>query len=395
MTEEIKQEPEAQEEATEEDVAKSVREAVKKSSSEAVDEIKAEVKTWMMEQKDLMEKKAGIYNGEVKDKRAGINQYLRKMASALVNQDIATLKEMTTDATASPFAGFVVDSELSAEIRHLMTEYGVAMREMNTVQLTKGSYDANALVTDVTVNWVDEAGAIGSTQAVLGQEELKLKKLAAIVTLTRELLDDQEIDLFSFIGGRVAEGFAKEIDTQFFAGDGTVFTGVLNNANVNTVTLSGATIAGMDADDLLDMEDATPQGALANGKFYMHRTIKNIVRKLKDNDGQYIYQRPSEGGPATIWGYPVVLVEAMPGIADDDAETAFVIFGDLKKATILGFQGAIVADRFNAGVIRNVAGNADINLITTDREAIRWIQRIGYITILPKAVTVLKTGAES
>ena len=105
-----------------------------------------------------------------------------------------------------------------------------------------------------------------------------------------------------------------------------------------------------------------------------------------------IFQALSVAGPATIWGRPVVLVESLPAITDTAADTAFVLFGDLKKSSIFGYKGAVSADRFNAGVVRNVADNADINLITTDREAIRWIERVGCLHILPNAVTVLKTA---
>lgn len=386
---------EVEEEVEEEDVVKSVKSLVEETTKESLSEIKDEVKSWLKEQTEAKEKQIGLYNPEVKRERKATNEYLRKMCSALLSGDHATLKEMSTDSDSTPYAGYAVDSELSAEIRHLVTEYGVAMREMNSVQLTKNSYDANTLVTDVSVYWVDEGGTISSTQVVLGQEELKLKKLAAIVTLTRELLEDEEIDLVSFVGGRIAEGFAREIDEQFLTGDGTTFTGALNNASTNTVTITGTSIETLDADDLLDMEDETPQGALSNAKFLMHRTIKNIVRKLKDEDGQYIYQRPSEGGPATIWGYPIVLSEVMPSITDDAADTPFILFGDFKKACLVGYKGSLVADRFNAGVTGDVAGTGTINLITTDREAIRWVQRIGYITILPSALTVLKTAATS
>jgi HK97 family phage major capsid protein len=106
-----------------------------------------------------------------------------------------------------------------------------------------------------------------------------------------------------------------------------------------------------------------------------------------------IYQNPGQGLPATLWNKPVVLVEGMPTSAQTAVSTSFVLFGDLKKTTILGYKGAISADRFNAGVVRNVADSGDINLITSDREAIRWVERVGYIAILPTAVTRLKTAA--
>lgn len=346
-----------------------------------------------------MEKKAGVYHPDLRGKRKQMSDHMREFAGALLGGDETKLKEMTSDQTGSPFAGYTVDSELSAEIRHLITEYGVARREMMAIPLTKGSYKANNLATDITVYWVDEGSVINSSQVVLGQEELTLKKLGVIVTLTAELLEDTEIDFVSFLASRVAEGFAQAEDEAFFKGDGTSsfgsFTGLLNATDVNEVTLTGTTFASMDAEDLLDMVDETPSGALANAKYYYHRTIKSIIRKLNDNEGAYIYQAPSAQGPATVWGYPEVLVEAMPDKNDTAADTSFVLFGDLRKTAILGFNSAIKASRFNAGVVRNVADDSDINLITTDREAIRWTERVGYIRIIPTAVTKLTTAAAS
>lgn len=362
--------------------------------------LKSEIKSYLDEQKTLMEQKAGIYHTEVKGKRKELSNRLRDITKALLAGDDAKLKEMTTDASGSPYAGYTVDTELSAEIRYLITQYGVARREMTALPLSKGSYKANDLATDVTVYWVDEGAVISSTQAVLGQEELTLKKLGAIVTLTAELLEDTEIDFISFLASRVAEGLAKAEDLSFFKGDGTStyggYTGLLKATDVNEVILAGTTFASLDADDLLDMVDATPSGALANAKFYYHRTIKSIIRKLKGTDGQYVYQAPSQSGPATVWGYPEVLVEAMPKKTDTAADTSFVLFGDLRLACIFGYKSSgLVASRFNAGTVRNVAANADINLITSDREAVRWTERVGYVRIIPKAVTKLTTAEVS
>jgi len=121
----------------------------------------------------------------------------------------------------------------------------------------------------------------------------------------------------------------------------------------------------------------------------------SIVRKLKDDNGQYIYQRPSESGPGTIWGKPVVEVEAMPTSVDSAPSKSFVLYGDLKKAAIFGYKGTIRAKMFDAGTVRNVADTDDINLITSDRMAVRFIERVGYTLVLTNAVTKLETGAAS
>jgi len=368
-------------------------------------DVLADVQKYIDAQKDAIAKSQGVYaidaDQDKMAKRKALSTKLRHSLKYLIGDsfDALLVKEMTTDSSGTPYAGYITDDLLSAEIRHLTTEYGVAAREFTTVAFREKSYTANNLATDVSTFWVDEAGSIASTEAVLGKATLELKKLAAIVTLTRELLSEGEIDFVSFLGSRVAEGFAFQEDKAFFRGDGTStfggFTGLLLNANTNNVAMASTKTAFSDltADLLLSMIDATPQGALANGKFYAHRTIRSVLRKLKGSDGHYIYQEASMGSPATVWGRPFVEVEAMPAIGATAVSTAFVLFGDLKKATIRGTRGGIITDRFNAGTVRNVAANADLNLITTDREAVRWISQVGYIAIIPTAVTRLTTAA--
>lgn len=388
------------EEAAAEGVEKGIKALFSKEGARIEKSLKDEITAFLDQHKALAQAKAGVYHPDVAEKRKALNSELRDITKALLMNDDAKLKEMTTDASGSPYAGYTVDSELSAEIRHLMTEFGVARREMSTVALTKGDYKANNLVTDVTVYWVDEGAVVGSTQAVLGQETLTLKKLGAIVTMTNELLSDTEIDLMAFVASRVAEQLAKAEDLAFFDGDGTAasggFTGLLRSSAVNTVTMAtttGNAFNKLTADDLLDMVDATPAGALPNSKYYYHRTIKSVIRKLKDLENNYIYQAPSAQGPATVWGYPEVLVEAFPKRTDTALSKAFVLFGDLRQACIFGYKGGLEFARFDAGTVRNVANNADINLITTDRQAVRWTERVGYIRIVPTAVTRLRTAA--
>jgi len=377
-----------------------VKGAIKADLDTAVAGIKSDIEAYMKSQKEAIQSKAGAYADEVQAKRAKMNTYLKDFSRALLDQNDVKAKEMTTDKTGSPYAGYVVDSELSAEIRHLVTEYGVARREFFTTPLSKNAYEANALATDVSVAWVAEGNAIGSTQIILSQEELKLKKLGAIVALTRELIEDQEVDLFSFIATRVAEALAKAEDQAFFVGEGSgdttngEFKGLCFETTIPEVDI--ATPSALTVEKLYDLMDMLPESAQAGAKFYMHRTWRSKARLLKDGDGRYVYADPiNNAGLATLLGKPLVTVEVMPTYSATGAGDTVMLYGDLKKTTILGYKNAISAERFNAGIIRNVAGNADINLITTDREAIRWITRVGFLTILPTACVRLEVQAGS
>ncbi len=348
---------------------------LKKELSEGVEAFKAE-------QKELALKNVGTGEKSVKEARSKMNSYLRNLSKSVLAGDVASLKELTTGGAGAD----IVDSELSAEIRHLMTEFGVARREFFTTQLSKNAYDANALTTDVAISWVDEAGVIPTVSVTLTQTELKLKKLAAIAVMSRELLEDEEIDLIAFIAGRVAEGFAKAEDQAFFNGGGTgadgSFTGLLQNTDIEEIEfVDKATIT---VEKIYEMIDTLPAGAHGGAKFYFNRTIMSQIRLLQDGDSRYIYQNPLEvSGTPTLAGYPVVLVEAMPTYAN--ADLGLMLFGNLVKTTILGFKGGISVDRTNSAVVRNQANDGDLNTFTTDREAIRWVSRVGYIVILPSA----------
>jgi len=402
-----------QEKVLVQETQKMIVESAKSIADSAMEGVKEDMnkkfKEFCEQQAETMKANAGIYSSEAKADRKGMNDRFRKGINAVLSGDVESLKtlmnkEMTTDDTATPYAGYTIDTELDVEIRYLQTLYGVARRNFELLTLSKEHYKANELVTDITVAWVGEGSSMLSTQWVSGQNELELQKLYAIISFTNELLEDTELDLFRFASERVAEGLAYKEDLAFFCGDGTAtygsFTGLLNSSDVNSETMIGSTFASLTADDLLDMIDATPTGALGNSKFYMNRTIMSIVRKLKSSvENDYIFQRPSENGPMTIWGYPVELVEVMPTASETTQEdTPFIIFGDLRKGCIFGQKGGLRVERFDAGSIRNVANGADINLITTDRQAVRFIERVGYmqsITSFKLPITVLSTGVAS
>ena len=369
-----------------------------------VTEAKSQILDFFEKQKAAFAQGAGLGHPDVAAKRKGINEWMRKFMGAILQNDNATLKEMTSDSTGTPYAGYATTTELSTEIRSIIGQYGVARREFLTVQLSKARYEQLTLVTDLSVFWVGEGQVIPSTQVVLGKTPLVLKKLAAIVTMTRELLLEQEIDLFAFVGTRVGEGMARMEDRAFFMGTGggdtanADYLGIVN-ALTTVVTipvrgsLNGQSFAHINPDDLMALQNAVSGDVAETAKYYGNRTIRNTLRTFKDGNGQYIYQGPTDGGPATVWGKPWVEVEVMPGIAATAADKKFVMFADLKRAALLGYNGGIEADRFNSGVVRNVAANADINLITTDREAVRWIELVGYTAVELTAGAVLKTAA--
>ncbi len=76
----------------------------------------------------------------------------------------------------------------------------------------------------------------------------------------------------------------------------------------------------------------------------MNRKTQAAIRKLKDADGNYLWQPAAvAGGRATLMGFPLVEAEDMPDIAADRYSVAF---GDFRR-------GYLIVDRMGVRVLRD------------------------------------------
>lgn len=376
---------------TEDEKQKAIDDAVAKK----VDQIAETITAKYMDK--VKENRAKAIDSETKEKNVKHGETTRKFFAALLDGDKRGAKALTTSESGSSpddaQAGLLIPEELMTEVLRINESgiYGAARKYFRYLPFTGpgNTRTIPTLGTSVSLTWTDEGAAKSSTQPKFSVVTQTLKKLAAIVPMTEEILEDSGIDLVKLIGELVAEAVAREEDEQFFAGDGTVFTGIINNASVNELDTATDSIS---ADDLLDMQDETPAGAHANAGYFMHRTTFNACRKLTDDNGQYIVQSPVGSQPAMIWNKPVVLVEAMPEYSDVTTGDPFVIFGDLKMSCILGDKQQIRTKMLTEATITDTDGQTSINLAEQDMVAMRFVERVGYVLAVPTAVTVLSLG---
>ena len=331
----------------------------------------------------------------------------RAFIKALLSGDKVGAKALTTSTSGSDpddaQAGLLIPVELRNEVlRIAQTQFGLARRDMFYLPFSGPGNSRNipTLGTSVSVFWTGEGAKKRSTQPSFDLVNQTLKKLAAIVPMTEEILEDSLIDLNALLGQLFAEAIAKEEDLQFFTGTGSPWTGLLNNGQLNQVAQASGDPTQLTADDLLDMIDATPTGALNGAKFYMHRSILSVIRKLKGTDGQYIYQNPGAGLPATVWNYPLETSDAFPALTDVGTGDAYILFGNLKQGAIFGDKQSIRIKMLDQATVGDTDGtdsgsNAQtaINLAEQDMVALRIVERVGYVVALPKAMTVLNASA--
>jgi len=374
-------------------VTKSAEEAMVK----AVDRISSElVEKFVAGAKDA--RKNAIETGA---KKVENQDNTRAFFKALLAGDKGKAKALTTsDSGSEPDdaqAGLLIPTELRNEVLRIAeTQYGLARRDMFYLPFSGpgNSRTIPTLGTSVSVVWTGEGAKKGVTQPKFSLVQQTLKKLTAIVPMTEEILEDSMINLNTLLGQLFAEAIAKEEDIQFFAGTGAPWTGILNNGTVNHVDQASGDAYQLTADDLLDMIDATPTGALNGAKFYMNRQVLSIVRKIKTIDGAYVFAQPTGTLPGSIWNYPYETSDAFPTPAETGTGDAYILFGNLKQGAIFGDKQQIRIKLLDQATISDV-DDSSINLAEQDMVALRIVERVGYVVALPQALTILKASAHN
>lgn len=313
---------------------------------------------------------------------ASAKQFVQLMKSIFIRDPM--VKDLTEGVDSE--GGFTVPTEQRNTILSLMETYGLGRQRCTVLPIKTNEFTMPKLTGGVRVYWIGEGKTIPETQPSFGELKMIVKKLAALVPITSELLDDTSIAIANLLATLFAQALAKEEDRVVFMGNvptnSDPFNGVMFDPDVNVYTLPATKTSFNDltADDLANVISNLSTTLIQGAQFYMHRTVFNVIRKLKDSQGQYIYSEPNGQDPGMIWGYPFTLTESLPSITDTAANTKFLFFGNLEHYYI--------ADRMNMSVARSEhVGFAN------DRVYLRVIQREGMGYALPETGIVIKTAA--
>jgi len=290
---------------------------------------------------------------------------------------------------------YLVPVEYYAEIMRLPVQFGIARRDCRIVPMVRLSLTVPKLATRPTTQWIAPKVELSYreknvTKPTLGMTTLEACKQVAIVVFEEELIADATPPIVEFVRNLMVEQFLIGEDDALFNGNGgNGITGILGTAGVTNVVMGAGKIAfsNITADDLLDMPDAIVSGAEQNGKYYFHKNILTHIRKLKDNNGQYIWNAPANNAPGTIWGYPYETVPTMPGNGASAPSTSFVVFGDLKKCVLFGDRQTLQVKVLTEATIDST------NLAEFDLLGLRFVERLDIEVALEDGLAKLTTAA--
>ncbi|KQY27277.1 capsid protein [Rhizobium sp. Root482] len=237
--------------------------------------------------------------------------------------------------------------------------------------------------------WVGETAARPETNtAEFGPLTFTPGELYANPAATQQMLDDAEINLEQWLADEVETEFSYQEGVAFVSGNGTnkptgfltYVTGAASAAvhPFGAIQLkTAAAVGAVTTDELIDLVYMLPQVMQQNARFVTNRNALGTVRKLKDGDGNYIWQPSFQlGQPSQVLGYPVTEMAAMPNIA---AGAVPIAFGDFRR-------GYLIIDRTGVRVLRDPYSNKPYVMFYTTK-------RVGGGVQDPQAIKALKMAA--
>lgn len=316
--------------------------------------------------------------GEEKTGRASA-EYRRSfwnvMRSKMPGHEVLNALQVGTDSEG----GYLVPDEFEHTLVEALEEQNIFRTLAHVIQTSSGDRKIPVVASKGTASWVDEEGAIPESDDSFGQVSIGAYKLGTMIKVSEELISDSVFDLEAYIAREFARRIGNKEEEAFFTGDGTGKPlGVLAAAGGAGVGVTAAAAAAFTADEIFDLFYSLKAPYRKNAVFFMNDSSVKALRKLKDGNGQYLWQ-PSltAGTPDMLLGRPVYTSAFMPALA---AGAKSVLFGDLSYYWVADRQG-----RSFRRLGELYAPTGQVGFLAT--------QRVDGKLVLPEAVKVLQQKA--
>ena len=272
--------------------------------------------------------------------------------------------------------GYLVPDEYEKHLVEALEEENIFRKLAHTVQTDSGERKIPVVASKGTANWIDEEGPYEDSDDAFSQITIGAHKLGTTIKVSEELLRDSVFDLEAYISREFARRIGAREEESFFLGDGNGKPlGILAKTGGAEVGVTAASATAITADELMDLFHALKAPYRNKAVWVMNDATIKAVRKLKDNNGQYLWQNAlTADAPHTLLGRPVYTSAYMP-VAAAGAKT--IAFGDFKYYWIADRQGRSFK-RLN----ELYAKNGQIGFVGS--------QRVDGKLILPEAIQVLQ-----
>jgi len=288
----------------------------------------------------------GDADQKAQEKKDLFQKLLRKGAERLTD---AELKTLSVDSDAD--GGFLVRSEMDSEVQKMMFESSPMRALCDVKTISSDALEQMQDLGEIESGWVGEVQPRPETETPeLGNLVIPVHELYAKPKASQKILDDASFNVEAWLNEKFADKFGRDEATAVINGNGVKKPkGILSYAagvGFNKLQQFASGSAGdiASADPLIDMFYGMKDAYVAGASWLMRRSTIGKIRKLKDENKQYLWQPSLQlGQPSSFLGAPIHEAADMPAV---EADKLAVAFGNWKK-------GYRIVDRMGIRVLRD------------------------------------------
>lgn len=255
--------------------------------------------------------------------------------------------------------GYLVPEEFENQIIVGLDEANV-IRSLAKVITTHHDRKIPIAVGHSTATWTAENAAFTESNPTFGQKQIDAFKLTDLIRVSVELLQDAAFPLEQYIANEFARAFGIAEEQAFCVGTGVNQPTGIFTASGGAVGVTSASATAITVDEIISLVYALKSPYRRNAKFLMNDATVSLLRKLKDNNGAYLWQPSVQAGqPDKLLGYGLYTSPYVPTV---EAGAFAIAFGD--------FQNYWIGDRAGRTVQRLnelYATNGQVGYVATER----------------------------
>ena len=275
--------------------------------------------------------------------------------------------------------GYTVPGEFEHQLIEGLEDENIMRPLVHVITTGSGEHKIPIVASHGSGSWIEEEQQIPESDDSFSQISLSAHKFATMIRISRELLYDSAFDMAAYIAHEFVRRAGAAEEHAIISGDGSHKPiGLLHDtlgAETGVITASTTAIT---ADELIDQQHSIKSGYRRKACWIMNDATIAAIRKLKDGQGQYIWQPGiKEGAPDMLFNQRVLMSNYMPLVG---AGNKVILYGDYSYYWLADREGRTL-ERLNE------------LFAVTDQVGFKLTERLDGRLILPEAVKCLKMKA--
>lgn len=180
----------------------------------------------------------------------------------------------------------------------------------------------------IEMAYATEFTELESTSGKFGSIELKGFLAGALSKVSKSLVNNSQFDIVSFVVTAMAEAISKWIEKELLNGTANKIEGIRSVK----LSVTAASATAVKTDELIDLQESIPDVYQGGAIWIMNKATRTAIRKLKDNDGNYILNKDATARWGyTLFGKDVYTSDSMPEMA---AGKTAIYYGDMSGLAV-------------------------------------------------------------